>query len=245
MTSIEVGSAKTHTERDGPRRCAGRDVLPFTLSVFQFAIAIGATIAAADVDPLGALAGSALLSAGSAQLAGIELLDGGATVLVATGSAILINSRFVLYGSSFARWFAHERPWRRYLMVFPIVDQSFILCERRFDDHTDPGWRRQYYLVVVAGLFAAFLAGQIAGFLLGDLIPPRAGLRLAGPFVFAGLLAMTATGTAATISMISAGAAVAVATPVLGDASLLVAALAGLIVSAAARSRLGTERVES
>lgn len=232
MTSIDVDPRERRPERDAPVPCAGRDVLPFAFSVFQFALAIGATIAAADVDPLGALAGSALLTAGSAQLAGIELLDGGATVLVATGSAVLINARFVLYGAGFARWFADEPRWRRYLLVFPIVDQSFILCERRFADHTGPRWRRQYYLVVVAGLFGAFLAGQVVGFLAGDLVPPEAGLRLAGPFVFAGLLALTAGGPGATASVVGAAAVIAVGAPVLGDGALLVAALVGLIAGA-------------
>ena len=102
MSWLAVDPAQDRPERDAPASCAVRDVLPFAVAVFQFAVAIGATIAVADVDPLAALAGSALLSAGSAQLAGIELLDNGATVLAATGSAILINARFVLYGVCFA-----------------------------------------------------------------------------------------------------------------------------------------------
>jgi predicted branched-subunit amino acid permease len=235
MTSVGIDPH----QRDAPVACGARDVLPFAVSVFQFAIAIGATIAAADVDPLGALAGSALLSAGSAQLAGIELLDGGATVLVAAGSAVLINARFVLYGAGFASWFGGEPRWRRYAMVFPIVDQSFVLCERRFRDHTDPRWRRHYYLVVIAGLFTAFLAGQIVGFLAGDLVPSVVGLRLAGPLVFAGLLAVTVTDRKTSVSALAAGASIAVAAPLLGGGSLLVAAILGVLAGSVVTPRSG------
>ena len=229
MTTPDVvAHLESRTEDVAPLTTGGTDVLPFALSVFQFGLAIGATIAASDVDPWGALAGAALLSAGSAQLAAIDLLGGGANVLVAVGTAVLINARFVLYGAGFAQWFADEPRWRRYVMVFPIVDQSFVLCERRFDDHADLRWRRRYYLAVVAGLFGAFLLGQVVGFVAGDLVPASAGLALAGPFVFAGLLAGAAVGRPAITSAITAGAVIALAGPALGGAGLVVAAAVGL-----------------
>lgn len=209
-------------------RQAWHDVLPLAIAVFQFAIAIGATIASSDVEPIAALAGTAILSAGASQLAAIELLDGGASVAVAAGTAILINVRFVLYGAGVARWFAGEPRWKRFTMVFPIVDQSFVLSERRFAEYTHPRWRIRFYTVVCSALFIFFLAGQIVGYLLGDLIPEAAGLQLAGPFVFAGLLAISLTGPTMTACALGAAATIALTAGLPGGSGLPLAACAGV-----------------
>lgn len=211
-------------------RLARRDVLPLALSVFQFGVAIGATIAVSDVDPLAALAGMATLSAGTAQLAAIDLLDAGGGIIFAVMTAVVINVRFVLYGAGFARWFADAPRWQRCTMVFPIVDQSFMLCESRFADHTDLGWRRRYYVAVCSALFVGFAAGQIAGFAIGDLIPEQAGLDLAGPIVFAGLLALATENRATMRAALVAGITVVVAASAPSGLGLPIAAVAGLTI---------------
>jgi predicted branched-subunit amino acid permease len=215
------------------RRLALGDVLPLAVSVFQFGVAIGATIASSNVDPIAALAGAATLSAGASQLAGLELIDAGVGIGVAITTALLINVRFVLYGAGFARWFAAAPRWQRYAMVYPIVDQSFLLCERRFVDHDDLRWRTRYYLTVCAGLFVSFLSGQVAGFFLGDLIPPAAALHLAGPIAFAGLLATATSNRGAVIAASAAGAAMMLTASTPGGIGLPIAATIGIVAGAA------------
>jgi predicted branched-subunit amino acid permease len=222
-------------------RLARRDVLPLAISVFQFAVAIGATIAASDVDPLAALAGTATLSAGASQLAGIDLIDAGLGVGAATMTMLLINVRFVLYGAGFARWFAAAPRWQRYTMVFPIVDQSFVLCETRFAEHTQLSWRRTYYLVVVALLFVSFAAGQIVGYLAGDLIPDQAGLELAGPIVFTGLLALAIANRSTLLAAIAAGGAMFLGASVPGGLGLPIAAATGLAIGSWSTNRAHPE----
>lgn len=240
----EAGSpvvASVASSRVGPtidaRRLALGDVLPLAVSVFQFGVAIGATIAASDVDPFAALAGAATLSAGASQLAGLELIDAGVGIGVAIATALLINVRFVFYGAGFARWFAAAPRWQRYAMVYPIVDQSFLLCERRFADHDDLRWRTQYYLTVCAGLFVSFLSGQVAGFFLGDLIPPAAALHLAGPIAFAGLLATATSNRAAVIAASAAGATMMLTASTPGGIGLPIAATIGMVAGATCGTR--------
>jgi branched chain amino acid efflux pump len=234
-----------HDSNTSATSLAWRDVLPLAIAVFQFAVAIGATIASSDVDPVAALAGTAVLSAGAAQLTAIELLDDGASVAVAAGTAILINARFVLYGAGFARWFASEPRWKRFTMVFPIVDQSFVLSERRFTDRDDPSWRTRYYVVVCSALFGAFLAGQIVGYLVGDLIPDAGGLHLAGPLVFAGLLAIALTSRTMTGCAIVAATTIALTTGLPGGSGLPLAACAGMAVGVVATRRTTSEEAAS
>ncbi|NNE12290.1 MAG: AzlC family ABC transporter permease [Ilumatobacter sp.] len=214
------------------RRVARSDATPFAISVFQFGVALGALIAAADVDPVAGLAGAATLSAGASQLAGIELLDAGLGVASAVMTALMINARFVLYGAGFARWFADAPRWQRYLMVFPIVDQTFLMCERRFADHHDLDWRRRYYLAIVGWLFTGFFCGQVIGFVIGDVVPAGAALHLAGPIVFAGLLATTLTRSDVTVAAAVAGAAMVVTGSLPAGLGIPVAAVLGVTAGA-------------
>jgi predicted branched-subunit amino acid permease len=240
-TDATVATVVTVASVEPAGSLARRDVFPLAISVFQFAVAIGATIAASDVDPVAGLAGSATLSAGSSQLAGIDLIDAGVGVGLATMTAVLINVRFVLYGAGFARWFAAAPRWQRYAMVFPIVDQTFVLCEARFTDETQLTWRRRYYLVVVSALFVSFATGQLAGYFVGDMIPDRAGLELAGPIVFAGLLALAISSRAALLAAIASGGTMYLATAAPNGLGLAIAAAVGLTIGSWSTARAKPE----
>ena len=100
-------------------RLAIKDTLPLAAAVLPFGLAIGATIADSELWAPGALAGALLLMAGASQLAVVGLLNSGAGIVVAVGTALLINARFVLYSAGLARWFRDEPLWRRLLLALP------------------------------------------------------------------------------------------------------------------------------
>jgi predicted branched-subunit amino acid permease len=128
-------------ERIGDARArAWGDVSPSAVAVIPFAIAIDATAADAEVHPVAGLAGAVLIIAGSAQLAALGLIDSGAGIAVAAGIALMINLRFVLYSARLSHWFADEPRWLRLLLAIPLVDQTFLICERCFIDVDDRVW---------------------------------------------------------------------------------------------------------
>lgn len=213
-----------------PVRTAGRDMVAMAASVFQFGLAIGATIATSNVDPVGGLAAGAFLGAGASQLAAIGLIHGGAGIVVAAATALLINLRFVLYSDGLARWFADEPRWRRFALAFPLSDPVYVVCHRRFGEHTDRDWRRRYYLAAATGLVGSFTAGQLVGYVVGDAVPPAVGLELATPLVFAGLLGMMAQSRRALLGAATAAAVVPITAPHLGGLAITVAVVAALTV---------------
>ena len=74
-------------------RLAIGDTLPLAAAVLPFGLAIGATIADSELWAPGALAGAVLLMAGASQLAVVGLLDSGAGIAVAVGTALLLIGR--------------------------------------------------------------------------------------------------------------------------------------------------------
>lgn len=222
-----VGAA----ERLGSARArAWSDVTPLAVAVIPFAIAIGATIADAEVHPVAGLAGAVLIIAGSAQLAALGLIDSGAGIVVAAGTALMINVRFVLYSARLSHWFAGEPRWLRMLLAIPLVDQTFLICERRFTDVDDRVWRRSYYIWTSVILVAAFVMGQLIGVLVGGSLPPSAGLSMAVPLAFAGMLAMGSKEKSTIVAAVAGGGIVLVTAGLPGGLGLPLAALGGIVI---------------
>ena len=191
MTATELDTAPIGGH---PARAALADTAPFAAALIPFGLAVGAASAAADLPATTAMFGALILLAGAAQLAAVETLaaDGGIlSVIVVVG---LVNLRFVFYGAGVADWFAGVSIRRRLLLAFPIVDQTFMLCQRRFEHEHDRTWRQRYYLTATAVLAGTFVGSQAIAYQLGSALPEGLGLHLAAPLAFAGMLASSLQG---------------------------------------------------
>ncbi len=222
-------------ETAGAVRTGVIDIAPLALAVLPFAVAIGAAAARRPSAGVVGLTGAVLILAGTAQLVAIEMVDSGAGVLATVATALALNARFVLYGAGLRRWFPDASRRRRALLAVPIVDQIFVLCERRFDAGTDPCWRERYYRTVAAVLAGCFVVGQVLGWALGAVIPEGASLQLAAPLVFVGLLAGTLRDRPAVTAAVTAAVAIVVIGPALGGLGLIGAIAVGVGVAATLR----------
>jgi predicted branched-subunit amino acid permease len=213
---------------DTASRQAVKDTTPFAVALIPFGIAIGGASAAAGFSAWESAFGGIVLLAGASQLAAVEVLGSGGGVLATAVVVALINLRFAFYGAGVARWFA-DVPMRRQLMlVVPIVDQTFMLCQERFEGRSDLPWRQRYYATATALLVAAFIGSQVVAFHVGGGLPESLGLHLAAPLAFAGMLAKTVTTSSDLVAGTVAAAAVVLGTSVAGTAALPLGVAAGV-----------------
>ena len=237
MTATELDTAPIGGH---PARAALADTAPFAAALIPFGLAVGAASAAADLPATTAMFGALILLAGAAQLAAVETLaaDGGIlSVIVVVG---LVNLRFVFYGAGVADWFAGVSIRRRLLLAFPIVDQTFMLCQQRFEHELDPAWRQRYYLTVTAFLGGTFVGCQGISHLLGTHVPEWLGLHLAAPLAFAGLLANSLRSRGEVIAGSVAAIAVVAGAALLGPAAIASGALVGAVAGCTATRRAET-----
>ena len=190
-------------------------------------MAVGGASAAAGLSAWESAFGGVALLAGASQLAAVDVIGSGGGIGSTAIVVALINLRFVLYGAGVARWFAGARLVRRMVLVVPVVDQTFMLCQERFDDDTDLAWRRQYYLTATAVLASAFIGSQVIAFQLGGGLPESLGLHLAAPLAFAGMLAKTMTTRLEVLAGAVAAVIVVAGTGVIGAAALPLGVVAG------------------
>lgn len=219
--------ARPHT----PVRRAVSDSLPFALGLIPFGLAAGGAAAEAGLSLAAAMFGATTMLAGAAQIAAIEAIDDGVGLAGVVTVVALINLRFVLYGAGVASWFADAPRRQRLALAYPVVDQTFLLCQHRFEEHAAIEWRRRYYLTVTAVLGGTFVGAQLVSFRLGASLPAGAGLHLAAPLAFTGLLARSLSSRSGLVAAATAAAVVVVGSSSTGAATLPVAV--GLGVAAA------------
>lgn len=218
---------------DGFRRGV-RDGLPLGLSIFAYGLGFGLVAAQAGFGVVKAVATSAAIYSGSAQLAAVNLLQSGAATLWALFATILvINARYVLFGAALQPWLGQVSAPKAYGSLLLLGDANWMFCMRAIA----AGEADRAYL---AGTGVPMMVGWLGGTAIGagavSVLPrPEAlGFDLMLPaFAAAMTTAMVKRRTDLVPVAVGVGVALAAA-PVLGPAAAIICAgLAGGAVAAA------------
>ena len=188
--------------------------LPFALAGGLLAVSFG--VLASDIGMPGwtAILMSAIVFAGSAQIAALGIIGAGGGLAAALGAAALMNSRFLPIGVAFAPSLPGG-PVKRAAQGQTVVDVSLVVAEDGrggFDRGLLFGSTAIQYTTWVLGTIAGVLAGPVLGdpkalgldaifpafflaLLLGELSTARArGVALAGGLVALALVPFTPPG---------------------------------------------------
>jgi predicted branched-subunit amino acid permease len=167
-----------------------RDIAPLVVAVLPYAVAIGVVIGASSLPTGVGWASGPLILAGTAQLMVIQMLESGAAPLVIIASALLINARMLIYGAGMSSWFGSASRRRRLLLALPLLDQLYLAVVPRFErGDLDERGRQAYYAGAAVLTVVSWSVAELVGVLAGATVPEAAGLEMAAPVTFAGLLA--------------------------------------------------------
>lgn len=145
---------------DGFRRGA-RDGVPLAVSIFAYGVGFGLVAAQAGFGVGKAVATSAAIYSGSAQLAAVNLLQTGEATLWALFATILvINARYLLFGAALQPWLWQAGPLRAYGSLLLLGDANWLMTMRRIRE----GEEDRAYL---AGTGTPITLGWLAGTALG------------------------------------------------------------------------------
>jgi len=230
---------------EAPFRAGCRDALSVVVGYVPFALALGAALAATDVDPLAAWSSSWLVFAGAAQLVAVQLLDSGAGALVVIATALVVNARHLLYSASIAGYAdSWPRRWRL-VGAYGLADPVYALAVTRYEepDRGGSSHARLHYLLGVAVVcWTAWQVLTAAGLLLGGVLPPTYGLTLATPLTFLLLLLPTLRSSASWAAATTGGLVALAAQGLPLGLNLLLGAAAGVAAGVAAGSRAEARR---
>ena len=165
-------------------RAGVRVGLPFALAAGLLATSFGVLAADAGMPGWTAVLMSAIVFAGSAQIASVGILGAGGGLGAALGAAALMNSRFLPMGLAFAPSLP-GRPLSRAAQAQAVVDVSLVVAEDGrggFDRGLLFGSTAIQYVTWVIGT----AVGVVGGPLLGD--PAALGLDAIYPTFFLALM---------------------------------------------------------
>lgn len=204
-----------------------RDVAPLVLGVLPFALVSGAAAVAVGLSLPQALGMAALVYAGAAQLAAVQLLGQGAPLLVVAMTAGIINLRFLMYGASIAPHFQHVPLRWKALVGYLLTDQAYALPITRFARGVTAD-KLAYYLGVAAPMWLTWQVGSLMGALLGARIPPAWSFDFAIPLMFLALLRAAIADRPALVAALVGGGVAVAAAGLPYNLGLMLGALAGI-----------------
>lgn len=218
---------RTVSFRRGTRHAA---VLGVTF--VAFGAAFGAVAVAAGFSPGLAVASSAVILSGAGQFAVVGLLPQGpvAVLVAATGLAL----RHVPMSATLARLFPPLPAWRRLLLAYVLVDETFGLTVGAAA-HGEPD-----LVAYKTGADVVLLTGWLGGTALGAALGSRIDVEILDalfPLLFLGLAAPLVRGRRAWVTAAAAVAAALLAVPLLPAAwEVTGAAVAAALVGSRVRA---------
>jgi len=213
-------------------RAALVDIFPALVAAAPMGVLYGALATAKGMAPAEAVLMSALVFAGGAQFAAVEIWSCPVPVLALVLSTALINIRHVLIGASLGPKLVRLSRLQRFLGFAVLADENWALAERRA--------ARQpvsplYFLGMGAVFWTNWVSWSLVGALLGPVLgdPRRFGADFAFTAIFIGLIVSFASSTCSGGVIAASAVAAALAHLAIGSPwHVLSGALAGIVVAA-------------
>ena len=213
-------------------------VAPMLVGVVPFGLVAGAAPVAHGLGGWSAVGFSTIVFAGASQLAAIDVLGRGGSVVVAVVAAWTINLRMVLYSASMAPYLSHEPTRRRLCAAYFLVDHAYALSISRWAGDDRPEGRLSFFLGAGLVLWAAWQASTVAGVLVGSALPDDVPLDFVLPLAFLVLLVPMLGDRPAVVAALGGGvAAVAAAELGAGPLSTVAGAAVGILAGAVVDAR--------
>jgi predicted branched-subunit amino acid permease len=234
VLSLTRRSAPATAGRARPGTDGFRDGLTVIVAYVPFGLALGAALASTAVHPVLAWSSSLLIFAGAAQLVAVQLLAGGSATAVVVLTALVVNSRHLLYSASLA---PHTQGWSRSsrgVGAYFLADPVYALAIARFGSREDDDGRARlrYYLAMALTCWVGWITLTGAGGLLAGALPAALPLELAAPLTFLLLLVPTLKDLAGYAAAAVAGLVAVPAANLPLGLGLVLAAVVGVVAGA-------------
>jgi len=164
---------------------------PFIIIILPFGLLFGVVGTEAGLNLAEVMGFSFLVIAGASQFAAVQLMTENVPTLIVILTALTVNLRMAMYSASIAPYLQDVPMWKRALMSYGLVDQTYALGVAEFEDKPTLGTaeRIAYFTGTGLPIFVLWYISTYAGAAFGARIPPEFALDFAVPISFLALVA--------------------------------------------------------
>jgi predicted branched-subunit amino acid permease len=216
------------------------EMLPACVGLIPFGLVTGVAAAGAGADFFAALGMSLIIFSGAAQILASQLLAEGAPLAVVVLTCFVAGLRFLMYSAAMAPYLRPLPARWQNALAFLLTDQAFAASIRRFDAKADPRGGALHFLGGGLALWGCWQVTNVAGFLMGNLVPASWSLDFAVPLCFIALVAPLFRTVPTVAAGLVAGVAVIALDALPMKLSLIAAGVIGIVagtIADAARER--------
>ena len=182
MNAVDDLAAHRSPVADGARTMA-----PVVVGYVPFALLVGAHVAT-SADPLVAWMGTSTIYGGAAQLAVLDVLAGGGSVVAAALTGLLLQARLAVYAAALAPdWRSASLP-ARILAAFTLTDAPWAVAQGQAGAGGDVASRRRFYLGAALTLWVAWPVLVTLGMVCGAVLVHLPVTDLVAPLLFGALV---------------------------------------------------------
>lgn len=142
--------------------------LPVMAGYVVLGTGFGILLSSKGYNPLWALAMSVFIYAGSMQYLAVDLLTGGAGLITAALTTLMVNARHLFYGISMIEKYKNTGRSKPYL-IFSLTDETYSLNCSALPEGVEEETR--YYFLVSLFDQCYWVLGSLLGAVLGFVIP--------------------------------------------------------------------------
>ena len=207
-----------------------RGVLPLIVGIAPFGMIYGVLAMAAGLPVGAAQATSAIIFAGSSQLALVQLLAVDSPAWVAVLTVAVLNLRHVLYSASMAPYFKNlPARWKGILSYF-LTDEVYAVTVIKYEQDGASTNRHWYFLGAGIGLWSTWQISTAIGIFLGAVIPTTWPLDFALALTFIAMVVPSLKDRAGAAAALGAGILAVALYRMPYNLGLILAALGGIVI---------------
>lgn len=165
--------------------------IPFLLVIVPFGMLFGVAGTEAGLNLAEVMGFAILVIAGASQFTALQLLQDNAPTIIAVLTAVAVNLRMAMYSAALAPHFRGLRLWKRALLSYFLVDQSFALAQHAYEStpQMSPSGKLGYFAGAMGTIAPFWYIATLTGALVGKAIPPEFALDFALPITFLAIFA--------------------------------------------------------
>jgi predicted branched-subunit amino acid permease len=221
--------------------------IPFVMVIAPFGMMFGLAGTEAGLTLLQVMGFSVIVIAGVAQFAALHLMVENSPIFIVVFTALAVNLRMAMYSASLYPHLSGLKLWKRALVSYMILDQSYITSILHFEKEPEASTtiKFAFFMGTVTPIWPLWYLGTYLGATIGAQIPSQYALDFVLHLAFLAMVATTLRTRAQVVAALTSVLLSLVLIKLPYNTGLLIAAVIAMVAGSAVEKILASRQKAS